>query len=90
MRSFLASPYYCDFSLAKDREAIDTVKDTLVDYRSYCYANVPQFSSALTNAMEQGNIAIQACETLLTSDDFSDLTTLASEIASLNTLVGAL
>jgi hypothetical protein len=90
MRSFLASSYYCDFSIARTREEIKTIKDTLNDYKSYCFANIPVFSPELTEAMNQGDVAIQACDALLSGSDFTDLSSLANEIATLDALVGAL
>lgn len=84
---FLNAAYYCDLSVARDSEEIETIKDTLTDYRDYTLNNVPEQSEELKEAMDKGAEAITECERLLNIDNYSDLSALSQLLSELEYLV---
>lgn len=89
-KDFLSSDYYCDMTVSRNREEVETIRDTLWLYEDWYLENVVNPSQELIDTVSKGNEALLESEVLLLADEYSDLSdldTLLKETFTLANLV---
>lgn len=90
LKSFLNKPYYCDMTVVRDREQIETVSVTCQRYIEWGQENIPSPSSLFIAAVMAGQTVIAECQAVIDADDYSDLSGIANALAELRAKVDLL
>jgi len=81
LRDFLHSAYYCDLDIPRNREEIETIRDTMIQYKEWFQANVQNPPAKLINMMNKAQAMYVVARDLMISYNYDDLTELKTQLA---------
>lgn len=90
LKSFLSKPYYCDMTVTRDQEQIETVRNTCQRYIEWGQENIPNPSALFVAAVMAGQNVIAECQAVIDANDYSDLSGIADALAELRAKVDLL